>query len=60
MDWDGILVFILASFGAVSLLLAQVSDVLARLPQIIAAWRRVRREWSRHTEDERRNRRPSP
>ncbi|MEU8471148.1 hypothetical protein AB0F30_25155 [Streptomyces sp. NPDC029006] len=46
MTWDGILLFILASFGAVSLLLAQVSDVLSRLPQVIRAWRRVRQEWN--------------
>ncbi|MFH8495014.1 hypothetical protein [Streptomyces coeruleorubidus] len=44
MFWDDLLLLILAFFGAVSLLLAQVSDVLSRLPQIIRAWREVRRE----------------
>ncbi|CAL9319124.1 hypothetical protein [Streptomyces sp. SudanB52_2052] len=46
MSWDDLLLLILAFFGAVSLLLAQISDVLSRLPQIIRAWRQVRQEWS--------------
>ncbi|MFD5907559.1 hypothetical protein ACFWHL_02450 [Streptomyces massasporeus] len=46
MSWDDILLLILAFFGAVSLLLAQVSDVLSRLPNIIRAWREIRRELS--------------
>ncbi|CAL9319103.1 hypothetical protein [Streptomyces sp. SudanB52_2052] len=44
MEWDDISLAILAAFGCVTLLLAQVSEVLARLPQIIRAWREVRRE----------------
>ncbi|MEV0242896.1 hypothetical protein AB0I06_23610 [Streptomyces sp. NPDC050674] len=44
MSWDDIVLLILAFFGAVSLLLAQVNDVLARLPHVIRAWRDVRRE----------------
>ncbi|MFG3016368.1 hypothetical protein ACGFZB_39195 [Streptomyces cinerochromogenes] len=44
MDWDAVLLFILAFSGAVSLLLAQIDDVLDRLPRIIRAWRRVRQE----------------
>jgi len=46
MAWDDLLLLILAFFGALSLLLAQVGDVLARLPHIIRAWRQVRQEWS--------------
>jgi hypothetical protein len=46
MSWDDIVLLILAFFGAASLLLAQVSDVLSRLPHIIRAWREVRRELS--------------
>ncbi|MFF7471696.1 hypothetical protein [Streptomyces sp. NPDC008092] len=45
--WDGVTLVILAASGCVSLLLAQINDVLGRLPQIIRAWRRVRRELSR-------------
>ncbi|WP_327182637.1 hypothetical protein [Streptomyces sp. NBC_01334] len=37
---------ILAAFGCVTLLLTQISDVLSRIPQIIRAWRQVRRELS--------------
>lgn len=44
MKWDDISLAILAAFGCVTLLLAQVSDVLSRLPRIIRAWRRVRQE----------------
>ncbi|MEU0197510.1 MULTISPECIES: hypothetical protein [unclassified Streptomyces] len=44
MEWNDITLAILAAFGCLTLLLAQVSEVLARLPQIIRAWRDVRRE----------------
>lgn len=44
MEWDDVSLAILAVFGCVTLLLAQVSEVLGRLPQIIRAWREVRRE----------------
>ncbi|MFF5517589.1 hypothetical protein [Streptomyces coeruleorubidus] len=44
MKWDDITLAILAVFGCLTLLLAQVGEVLARLPQIIRAWREVRRE----------------
>jgi hypothetical protein len=44
MTWDDITVTILAAFGCVTLLLAQVGEVLSRLPRIIRAWRRVRQE----------------
>ncbi|MEU6356635.1 hypothetical protein ABZ896_46250 [Streptomyces sp. NPDC047072] len=44
MRWDDITLTILAVFGCVTLLLAQLGDVLGRLPPVIRAWRQVRRE----------------
>lgn len=44
MRWDTITLFLLALFGCVTLVLAQVSEVLSRLPQLIRAWREVRAE----------------
>ncbi|MFD5317253.1 hypothetical protein [Streptomyces sp. NPDC127098] len=46
MKWDDVTLVILAAFGCFTLLLTQVSEVLSRLPQIIRAWRQVRRELS--------------
>ncbi|CAL9437576.1 hypothetical protein SUDANB176_02179 [Streptomyces sp. enrichment culture] len=50
MKWDDISLVILAVFGCITLLLAQISEVLSRLPQIIRAWRQVRRELSGGTD----------
>ncbi|MFF5972452.1 hypothetical protein ACFY7C_13140 [Streptomyces sp. NPDC012769] len=44
MSWDAVALFLLALFGCVTLVLAQVGDVLDRLPRLIRAWREVRRE----------------
>ncbi|MET3987440.1 hypothetical protein [Streptomyces sp. PvR034] len=44
MSWDELSLIILAAFGCLTLLLTQVSEVLAKLPQIIRAWRQVRDE----------------
>ncbi|WP_424214099.1 hypothetical protein ACN20G_19615 [Streptomyces sp. BI20] len=44
MSWDGLALVILAASGCVMLLLAQVGEVLAKLPGIIRAWRAVREE----------------
>ncbi|MET9955530.1 hypothetical protein ABZ135_28845 [Streptomyces sp. NPDC006339] len=44
MSWDAIALFLLALFGCVTLVLAQVGDVLDRLPRLIRAWREVRSE----------------
>ncbi|MFJ4090288.1 hypothetical protein ACIPYS_01790 [Kitasatospora sp. NPDC089913] len=44
MNWDGITIGILATFGCVMLVLAQIREVLAKLPEVIRAWRRVRQE----------------
>ncbi|MET8540578.1 hypothetical protein ABZW03_07970 [Kitasatospora sp. NPDC004799] len=44
MNWDDITVGILAAFGCVILVLAQIREVLAKLPELIRAWRRVRQE----------------
>ncbi|MFI5554999.1 hypothetical protein [Streptomyces sp. NPDC051738] len=51
MGWDEITLAVLAAFGCVTLLLAQIDDVLGRLPRIIRAWRRVRRELDCGTEE---------
>ncbi|GAA4017646.1 hypothetical protein GCM10022384_70170 [Streptomyces marokkonensis] len=50
MKWDEVTLVILAASGCVTLLLAQISEVLARLPQIIRAWRQVRHELSAGTD----------
>ncbi|MGA5700159.1 hypothetical protein [Peterkaempfera bronchialis] len=44
MKWDDVTLAIFAAFGCIMLLLAQVSEVLSRLPQIIRAWHQVRQE----------------
>jgi hypothetical protein len=49
--WDEITLAVLAAFGCVTLLLAQIDDVLGRLPRIIRAWRQVRRELDGGTEE---------
>lgn len=46
MKWDDLTLVILAVFGCFTLLLTQISEVLSKLPQIIRAWRQVRRELS--------------
>ncbi|MEV5989155.1 hypothetical protein AB0L85_29895 [Streptomyces sp. NPDC052051] len=46
MKWDEVTLAVLAAFGCVTLLLAQISEVLSKLPQIIRAWRQVRHELS--------------
>ncbi|MEV4436855.1 hypothetical protein [Streptomyces sp. NPDC049585] len=52
MKWDEVTLVILAAFGCVTLLLAQISEVLSRLPQIIRAWRQVRQELNGGTDSE--------
>lgn len=44
MRWDDFTLAILAGFGCVTLLLAQINDLLSKLPEVIRAWRRVRQE----------------
>ncbi|MFE9900214.1 hypothetical protein [Streptomyces achromogenes] len=51
MRWNDITLTVLAAFGCVTLLLAQIDDVLGRLPGIIRAWRLVRRELDGGTEE---------
>jgi hypothetical protein len=46
VTWDDVTLIILAAFGCTTLVLAQISEVLSRLPPIIRAWRQVRRELS--------------
>ncbi|MFE3560150.1 hypothetical protein ACFXKW_35625 [Streptomyces sp. NPDC059193] len=57
MKWDEVTLAVLAAFGCLTLLLTQVGEVLARLPQIIRAWRQVRQELSGGATDP--GRRPS-
>ncbi|GAA1182257.1 hypothetical protein F4556_005412 [Kitasatospora gansuensis] len=44
VNWDGITIGVLAAFGCVMLVLTQIREVLAKLPELIRAWRRVRQE----------------
>ncbi|MEU3618561.1 hypothetical protein ABZ725_40485 [Streptomyces sp. NPDC006872] len=55
MKWDDVTLAILAACGCLTLLLAQISEVLSRLPQIIRAWRQVRNELNGGTEPGARN-----
>jgi hypothetical protein len=41
MSWDHVVLFILAAFGAATLLLSQVRDVLVKLLEVIEAWQQV-------------------
>lgn len=43
MNWDNVMLTILAGFGAAMLVLGQVRELLVRLPDIIEAWHEVRR-----------------
>ncbi|GGT54271.1 hypothetical protein GCM10010256_08990 [Streptomyces coeruleorubidus] len=43
MSWDNVTLVILAASGCVMLLLTQIAEVLSKLPEIIRAWREVRR-----------------
>ncbi|WP_380284833.1 hypothetical protein [Kitasatospora purpeofusca] len=51
MSWDRVTLFVLASFGCLTLLLTQISEVLSRVPPIIRAWRRVQNELRRNDHD---------
>ncbi|GAA5020470.1 hypothetical protein [Kitasatospora paranensis] len=44
MNWDRATLVILAAFGCLTLLLTQINEVLAKVPQIIRTWRQVRDE----------------
>lgn len=50
MKWDEVTLVILAVSGCITLLLAQLSEVLSRLPQIIRAWRQIQHELSAGTD----------
>ncbi|MER5865508.1 hypothetical protein [Kitasatospora sp. NPDC002040] len=47
MSWDQVTLLVLASFGCVTLLLTQISEVLSKVPPIIRAWRKVQAELHR-------------
>ncbi|MFD3531855.1 hypothetical protein [Streptomyces sp. NPDC058664] len=42
MSWDNVALLILAAFGCITLLLAQVGELLSRLPSLIRSWHEVR------------------
>ncbi|MFF3775371.1 hypothetical protein [Streptomyces sp. NPDC002232] len=42
MNWDSLALLILALSGALSLLLSQARDVLAKTAEVIHAWREIR------------------
>ncbi|MGY1435242.1 hypothetical protein [Streptomyces reniochalinae] len=52
MNWDAILLFILAASGVVVLILSQLHEVLDRLPALIRAWHEVRRSWHEVRDDQ--------
>ncbi|WP_413100731.1 hypothetical protein [Streptomyces sp. Inha503] len=52
MKWDDVTLIVLASCGLVTLLLAQINDVLDKVPQTIRAWRRIQQELRDGTEPE--------
>ncbi|MFI9262082.1 hypothetical protein ACIGT4_30940 [Streptomyces sioyaensis] len=52
MNWDAIMLFVLATFGTVVLVLSQLHEVLGKLPAIIRAWHEVRRSWREAGEDQ--------
>lgn len=48
MNWDNVLLTILAVFGAAVLLLTQVREFLVKLTDVIQAWHEVRRSLHDH------------
>lgn len=44
MDWDKLMLAIMAVFGCATLILMQAIDVLSRLPEIIRVFRMIREE----------------
>lgn len=51
---------VLASFGCITLLLTQISEVLSKVPPIIRAWRRVQDELRRSADDRSLANQPAP
>ena len=46
MDWDTVTLLVLAAFGLAGLILTMAAELLAKIPAVIEAWRRVRATWS--------------
>lgn len=42
MNWDSITLYVLAGFGVVLLVLGQLRDVLAKVTELVSAWREFR------------------
>ena len=59
VSWDRVTLLVLASFGCVTLLLTQISEVLSKVPPIIRAWRRVQDELRRGGHDRSATERPA-
>lgn len=43
MSWNNVLLFILATSGAVVLLLSQIRDIFLKFSEVMTAWREMRR-----------------
>ena len=51
MDWDAITLLVLAVFGLAGLVLTLSAEILSKVPDVIAAWRRARAAWRGGTDD---------
>lgn len=51
MDWDAIVLSVLAVFGAVMIALSQLHEVLGKVPALIRAWHEIRRAWREAGDD---------
>ncbi|MEU5267627.1 hypothetical protein [Streptomyces hygroscopicus] len=45
MDWDTVTLLVLAAFGLAGLILTMAAELLAKIPAVIEAWRRVCATW---------------
>ncbi|MFJ8637196.1 hypothetical protein [Streptomyces sp. NPDC093568] len=45
MNWDSVILTLLGAFGAVTILLGQLTDVLGKVPELIRALHAVREAW---------------
>ena len=51
MDWDAITLLVLAVFGLAGLVLTLSAEILSKVPDVIAAWRRARAAWRGGSDD---------
>ncbi|MFC8129658.1 hypothetical protein [Streptomyces sp. NPDC057302] len=52
MNWDAIVLSVLAAFGAVVIALSQLHEALGKVPAIIRAWHEIRRTWRETGDDQ--------